>query len=360
MVAIDPRTGEILAMQSSTDYTQSKFNLAVDAKRQAGSTFKTYGLLAAMVDFGIDPYTTQYATSPLENYPLVPGATDPNELWTVNNAETTSATVLPLDQALEASVNAVFARLSIDIGAYNVANMAYKLGIPKSDHLPEVPSVILGSGAVSPLDMTHAYSTIAANGVRRPLLAVTKVTKYTGGVTKTKPGKGVAVVPDGATADVTKFLDANVHVCCTGLNANVGDGRAQAGKTGTTDDHTDAWFCGYTPNIAACVWVGYPRGEIAMDLGGPIPGPAFGGGYPATIWRVFAQAVFAHEPTKFPPTPWPVPRHFITFQPWHSPNFTLPTPKPPKSTKGGKPTSGGGGGSSGGGTTTGGPPTTTR
>ena len=360
MVANDPRSGEILAMQSTTDYTESKFNLAVDAKRQAGSTFKTYGLLAAMVDFGIDPYTTQYATSPLENYPLVPGATDPNELWTVNNAETTTATVLPLDQALEASVNAVFARLSIDIGAYNVANMAYKLGIPKSDNLPEVPSVILGSGAVSPLDMTHAYSTIAANGVRRPLLAVTKVTKYSGGVDKTKPGKGVAVVPDGATADVTKFLDANVHSCCTGLNAQVFPYRAQAGKTGTTDDHTDAWFCGYTPNLAACVWVGYPKGEIAMDLGGPIGGPAFGGGYPATIWSRFATAVFAHEPTKFPPTPWPVPKHFITFQPWHSPNFTLPTPKPPKSTKGGKPTSGGGGGSSGGGTTTGGPPTTTR
>jgi penicillin-binding protein 1A len=362
MVAIDPRTGEILAMQSSTDYTQSKFNLAADAKRQAGSTFKTYGLLAGMVDFGIDPYTTQYATSPLQNYPLVPGATDPNELWTVNNAEQTSAAVLPLDKALEASVNAVFARLSIDIGAYNVADMAYKLGIPKSDHLPEVPSVILGSGAVSPLDMTHAYSTIAANGVRRPLLAIKRVDKYGGGFDKFKPGKGVAVVKDGATAEVTKFLDANVHSCCTGLNAAVSPYRAQAGKTGTTDDHTDAWFCGYTPNIAACVWVGYPRGEIAMNLGGSIPGPAFGGGYPATIWNRFATAVFTDEPAKFPPTPWPVPKHFLTFRPWHSPNFTLPAPKPPKSTKAGKPTTGtgGGGGGSTGGTTTGGPPTTTR
>ena len=183
--------------------------------------------------------------------------------------------------------------------------------------------MILGSGAVSPLDMTHAYSTIAANGVRRDLLAFTRVERYGGGVDKYKPDKGKSVIPDGATADVTKFLDANVHICCTGLNANVGDGRAQAGKTGTTDDHTDAWFCGYTPNLAACVWVGYPRGEIAMNLGGPIPGPAFGGGYPATIWRVFAQGVFADQPAKFPPTPWPVPHNFITFKPWHSPNFTL-------------------------------------
>jgi membrane peptidoglycan carboxypeptidase len=367
MVAIDPRTGEILAMQSSTDYTQSKFNLAVDAKRQAGSTFKTYGLLAAMVDFGINPYTTQYSTAPLEDYPLIPNATDPSQFWTVANAEQTSSAVLPLDSALEASVNAVFARLSIDIGAYNVANMAYKLGIPKSDHLPEVPSVILGSGAVSPLDMTHAYSTIAANGVRRPLLAVTRVEKYGGEVVRTKPGKGKSVIPDGATAEITKFLDANVHSCCTGLNAAVSPYRPQAGKTGTTDDHTDAWFCGYTPNLTACVWVGYPRGEISMDLGGPIPGPAFGGGYPATIWNRFATAVFADEPAKFPPTPWPVPKHFLTFKPWHSPNFTLPVIKPSsgKSTKGGSSgggSSGGGssGGGSSGGTTTGGPPTTTR
>jgi hypothetical protein len=95
-----------------------------------------------------------------------------------------------------------------------------------------------------------------------------------------------------------------------------------------------------------------------MNLGGPIPGPAFGGGYPATIWRVFAQAAFADEPTKFPATPWPVPKHFLTFKPWHSPNFTLPVITTTKT--GGKPTSGTGGGSSGGGTGTGGPPTSTR
>jgi len=362
MVAIDPRTGEILAMQSSTDYTRSKFNLAVDAKRQAGSTFKTYGLLAGMVDFGIDPYTTMYATSPLQNYPLVPGATDPNELWTVNNAESASASVLPLDQALEQSVNAVYARLSIDIGAFNVADMAYKLGIPRSDHLPEVPSVILGSGAVSPLDMTHAYSTIAANGRRRDLLAFTRVQRYGGQVAKFKPDRGKQVIPDGATAEVTKFLDTNVHSCCTGMNAAVSPYRAQAGKTGTTDSHTDAWFCGYTPNIAACVWVGYPRGEIPMEaLGGPIPGPAFGGGYPATIWNRFATAAFADEPATFPPTPWAVPHHFLTFKPWHSPNFTLPAPTSKKSGKSTGTGGGGsgGGGSSGGGTSTG-PPTSTR
>ena len=361
MVAIDPRTGEILAMQSSTDYSHSKFNLAVDAKRQAGSTFKTYGLLAGMVDFGIDPYTTQYATSELHDYPISPNPVGPNDYWTVANAESASSAVLPLDQALEQSVNAVFARLSIDIGAYNVANMAYKLGIPRSDDLPTTPSVILGSGAVSPLDMTHAYSTIAANGVRRGLLAFTRVDKYGGGFTKFKPDKGKSVIPDGATSVVTKFLDTNVHSCCTGMNAQVSPYRAPAGKTGTTDSHTDAWFCGYTPNIAACVGrvpgrrgpdVVPRRPDRRAGVRRRVPGHDLEGVRAERVRRRACQV---------PLTPWPVPRHFLTFQPWHSPNFTLPVPEPPKDSKGGESTTGGTGTGTGttGGTTTG-PPTTTR
>jgi membrane peptidoglycan carboxypeptidase len=372
LVAIDPRTGEILAMQSSTDYKQSKYNLAVQSRRQAGSTFKSYGLLAAMVDDGIDPNTTMYATSPLDNYPIVPFPSAPNDYWTVQNAEPASSGVLPLSSALEQSVNAVYARLAIDIGADKVAAMAYKLGIPPSDHLPETPSVILGAGGVSPLDMTHAYATIAAMGVRRPMLAFTKVQPFSGKPTVIKPAKnhGHRVLPDGAPWQLTQYLDTNVHSCCTGTNANVQLSglayRDQAGKTGTTDDHTDAWFCGYTPNLAACVWVGYPQGEIAMsDLGGTIPGPAFGGGYPATIWRLFAAAAFQSEPGKFPPTPWETaPLSPVQYRPFTS-QFSLPTP--PTHHGGGG--SSGKGGSSGGSSSTGGgssgttgtsqPPTTT-
>ena len=101
--------------------------------------------------------------------------------------------------------------------------MAYKLGIPRSDHLPESPSVILGAGGVSPLDMTHAYATIAAMGVRRPLLAVTKVAPYGQKpiLTPASKNKGHRVMQDGAPWELTKFLDVNVHSCCTGTNANV-------------------------------------------------------------------------------------------------------------------------------------------
>jgi penicillin-binding protein 1A len=372
LVAIDPRTGEILAMQSSTDYQKSKYNLAVQSRRQAGSTFKSYGLLAAMVDDGIDPNTTLYSTAPLENYPIVPYPSTPNDYWTVQNAEPALSGVLPLSTALEQSVNAVYARLAIDIGGDKVAQMAYKLGIPPSDKLPETPSVILGAGGVSPLDMTHAYATIAAMGVRRPMLAFTKVLPFSGKPTVIKPAKnhGHRVIPDGAPWELTQFLDVNVHSCCTGTSADVQNSglpyRDQAGKTGTTDDHTDAWFCGYTPNLAACVWVGYPQGEISMsDLGGTIPGPAFGGGYPATIWRLFAAAAFQSEPGKFPPTPWETaPQNPVQYRPFTS-QFSLPAP--PTHHGGGG--SSGKGGSSGGSSSTGGgssgttgtsqPPTTT-
>jgi membrane peptidoglycan carboxypeptidase len=365
LVAIDPRTGEILAMQSSTDYTRSKYNLAVQAKRQAGSTFKSYGLLAAMVDDHIDPNITDYATTPLVNYPLFVGASAPNDFWTVENAEPASSGVLPLSSALEQSVNAVYARLSIDIGAQNVAAMAYKLGIPRSDNLPQTPSVILGAGAVSPLDMTHAYSTIAAMGVRRPLLAVTKVVPFGQKpiLTPASKNKGHRVLPDGAPWQVTQYLDTNVHSCCTGTNANVAISssslyRAQAGKTGTTDNHTDAWFCGYTPNLAACVWVGYPQGEVSMlNLGGAIPGPAFGGGYPATIWREFAAAAFLSQPSKFPPTPWEIaPRNPIQFLPWTSKFKIAPPPTKKKKKHDGSGSTQGGGSTTTGGTTTAPPP----
>jgi penicillin-binding protein 1A len=366
LVAIDPRTGEILAMQSSTDYSHSKYNLAVQSKRQAGSTFKSYGLMAAMVDDHIDPNTTLYSTAPLVNQPIVPNPTLPGDYWNVQNAESATAGVLPLSTALEESVNAVYARLAIDVGATQVANMAYRLGIPKSDHLPNFPSVILGSGGVSPLDMTHAYSTIAAMGVRRPLLAFTRVQPFGQKPIRTPASKntGHRVVPDGGPWQLTQYLDTNVHSCCTGTNANVAISglpyRAQAGKTGTTDNYTDAWFCGYTPNLAACVWVGYPQGEVSMNLGGTIPGPAFGGGYPATIWRLFAAAAFTSEPGKFPPTPWEtVPHNPIQFEPFKS-QFSLPTThKKKKHGAASGSTQGSGGSSSGTGTGTTPPPTST-
>ena len=338
MVAMDPRTGAILALQSSTSYRQTKFNFPVQAKRQAGSSFKPFGLAAAMYDLGVDPYTTYYSPAQPFKYYLGPGASP--SYWTVNNSEQTTGGPMPLSTALDLSVNTVYAQLSVDIGAFRTAQMAYRLGIPRSDHLPSGPtdySVILGTGLVSPLDMTTAYSTFADMGIRHQPLAITHVTSYNGSINVATPPQknpGRRVLPDGIPAVINSILETNVHGFGTGLPANVDlsglPERPQAGKTGTTENSSDAWWCGYTPNLAACVWVGFPEGEIPM-LNLPL-GAAFGGLYAAPIWEKFAAAAFTQFPHEFPPVNWPAPLHPFVPKPFHSQFSATPPPATSAST----------------------------
>src|SRR5581483_3397153 len=164
IVSIDPRNGEILAFDASTNYATTQYDLPAQAHRQAGSAFKPFGLMAAMVNLGIDPETTQYSSQAPFVYQFPNCYGYPSCTWTVNNAESGGLGNLTLHEALDGSVNAVFARLSVDIGASRTVQMAYRLGIPQSDHLPNVYSIILGTGLVSPLDMATAYSTIADLG----------------------------------------------------------------------------------------------------------------------------------------------------------------------------------------------------
>lgn len=354
LVSIDPRTGEILAFDASTNYKTTKFDLPAQAKRQAGSSFKPYGLMAAMVDKRIDPETTNYSSqAPITidicgTDPLTPNPLYPSCNWTVNNAEPSLAGSFNLHVAMDGSINAVFARLSYDIGASNTVNMAYRLGIPRSDHLPVVPSIILGTGLVSPLDMTAAYSTFADGGVRHRPLAITDITSPDGGtIAKTGKTPGVRVIPDWAASEMNKILYDNIYVCpsnlCTGSAGALSPYRPAAGKTGTVESHLDAWFCGYTPDLATCVWMGFPQGEISMI---PSVGSAysFGGGYPTMIWNRFMTAAFAAEPHKFPPLNFPyIMAPLGTFLPFtsHFPQYVAPKPPKKKPKPGAKGTGGG-------------------
>ena len=188
LVAMDPRTGALLAFDASTNPRDVHFDLPSQAHRQAGSAFKPFALLAAMLDDHIDPETTEYSaaapfTTTLPNCdPIFPSCT-----WTVNNAEPGGSGMLNLHQALDGSVNAVYARLSMDIGADPTVDMAYRLGIPRSDRLPRVPSIVLGTGLVTPLDMTSAYATIADGGVYHRPLAVTQIRSASGKVHDVSP-----------------------------------------------------------------------------------------------------------------------------------------------------------------------------
>ena len=282
LVATGVSNGDILAMASSSRYSSEQYNLAAEGHRQPGSSFKPFVLATALKE-GIDPDTTYYdGTSPVTLHPT-PGST-----WTVNNAEPGEGT-MSVTQATTDSVNAVYAQLDLDVGPDNVAATARSLGI--TSPLDGFPAEGIGGlrVGVSPLEMANAYGSFAGGGVRHTATAIDRVDfPSRGGVARgttdvfDRP-EGTRVLSDGIAYKETEVLKT-VITSGTGTAANIGC--PAAGKTGTTDDQTDAWFVGYTPQISTAVWTGYPAARVSM---GPA---AFGGAYAAPIWHQFMS--FAH------------------------------------------------------------------
>jgi membrane peptidoglycan carboxypeptidase len=350
LVSIDPRSGQVLAMDASVPFSKtSQFNIPAEAYRQVGSTFKMFTLVTSIED-GYNPQTTEELSAHLV-YPFPNTPLGPSNPWVVDTASDSEELNAPrtIADATAQSDNTVFARLAIDLGAPSIVATAHKLGIPKSVHLAPYPSITLGVSPVSPLWMTAAYSTLADNGVRHTPQFVTSIDSIASGHTiDTVRNEGRRVIPDGVAYEANKVLEG--PICCgtAAATAQFPDGRIEAGKTGTTNDYKDAWFCGYTPNLTTCVWMGYPKGEIALtNLNGHTP---FGGDIPATIWRTYMEQAFALEPKKFPPEyDWPLPTHPVQWVPFHS-QFHLFVPcTTPKCKKGGSTgTTGSNGGSSGG------------
>jgi penicillin-binding protein 1A len=292
IVAIDPRTGAIKTMTAVTPgHSGNQFNLAAQARRQAGSTFKTYVLTQA-VSQGINPDTTSYLSAPLHYQP-----DSWSEPWDVETYSHTYVGSTSITHATLLSDNTVYARLTLDLGAEKVAAMANRLGVRSSLKTREgayVPSLGLGSIGVSPLDMASAYATLAAGGIYSEPMAITKVVFAAGGEDRNwgRP-KRRRVIADWVAAEVTRILEVNIQ-SGTGVGANIG--RPAGGKTGTTENHADAWFCGITPTLTAAVWVGYPQAEIPMES---VHGIAVAGGtFPATIWRLFMEESIGPTPVR--------------------------------------------------------------
>ena len=294
VVSINPANGAIRAMtEAYPGRAKNQFNLVAQARRQAGSTFKTFVLTEA-VRQGINPASATYYSAPFRYQP--DSSVPP---WEVSTYSHTYAGLISVESATLRSDNTVYAQLTLDVGPENVANIAHRLGIQSP--LEPVPSIGLGSNAVSPLDMASAYATLAAGGIYSRPMAIRKVI-LAGGKEDDQAGWGKPVrsrvIPDGVAYTVTKILEENVRYG-TGTRANFG--RPAAGKTGTTDDHADAWFCGYLPNLAATVWVGYPQGEIPMEN---VHGIAVAGGsFPAEIWRLFMERAVRYSPPQDFPQP---------------------------------------------------------
>ena len=299
IVSINPSNGAIRAMAAVTPGKRgNQFNLASQARRQAGSTFKTFVLSAAVAE-GVDPDSTYYTSRYFVYQP------DPlSAPWKVNTYDHSYLGSVSIHRATLASDNTVFAQLTLDLGPEKVAAMAHRLGVRSNLKTKEgvyVPSLGLGSAGVSPLDMASAYATLAAGGIYSEPMAIRKVILPDGTV-DTDAGWGKPerrrVIADWVADEVTKILEDNVDEG-TGTGAGVFFNRPAAGKTGTTDDHTDAWFCGFTPNLSTTVWVGYPQAQIPMEN---VHGISVAGGtFPATIWNLFMRSTIGHtEPVDFP------------------------------------------------------------
>jgi penicillin-binding protein 1A len=275
LVSIDPRNGQIRAMVSSTHYAQSQFNLAAQGHRQPGSTFKAFVLTTAIKQ-GIDPYSTYYTSKPLDLDLPYWGH------WEVHTADEGYQGTINLQQATVTSDNTVFAQLDLDVGPKAVAQTAKSMGI--TTHLDGIPAEGIGGLriGVSPLEMADAYATLASGGVHHNPVAVTRVVFPNGHIDRPEPADPERVLSRPVAWEVTRLLHDNITEG-TGTAAYTGCA-GQAGKTGTTDEYTDAWFAGYQPNLATAVWVGYPESnEISMSsVHGII---VFGGTFPAEIWH---------------------------------------------------------------------------
>jgi len=305
IVAMDPRTGAIRAMTAVTPGRKgNQFNFATSARRQPGSTFKTIALTAAVAR-GLDPFSASYLSAPFHYQP------DPSvKAWDVSTYDHSYSGVISVANATLHSDNTVYARLALDVGPENMVAMARKLGVRSP--LQAVPSLVLGTVGVTPLDEASAYSTLAAGGVYSKPMAITRVVLPNGRV-DTDAGWGNArrerVIPDWVAATVTSVLEQNM-VSGTGVGAHV-YGHTDAGKTGTTDNYADAWFSGYTPRLEATVWIGYPNAETPMlnVHGIAVSGPTF----PAQIWHAFVGTAIGNRPD----VPFPPPLSQPVWTSWH-------------------------------------------
>jgi penicillin-binding protein 1A len=282
IVTINPKTGYIEAMASSADYGESKFNLAAQGSRQPGSTFKIMALMAAL-RAGVDPDSTTYVSrSPIKLDE--PQYGPPFEVTTYDQSSRGNIT---LREATLASDNAVYIQLALDIGPDKVADAAWDMGIRSK--LEKVPAETLGGlgNCCSPLEMANAYATIASGGMRNRPTAITKVTFPDGRseLPNRWKVKRARAFEEGVAAKATEILEENI---IKGTGGKAAIGCPAAGKTGTTDEFTDAWFVGFTPRLATSVWVGYPGERIQMN-GLYFGQNVAGGTFPAAIWGAYMK-----------------------------------------------------------------------
>jgi penicillin-binding protein 1A len=290
-VGLDPRSGAVVAMVGGRDFFSTtdrfaKFNLAVQSRRQPGSSFKPFTLAAAL-ESGI-PLERTFRGGSVIRIPLPDGQT-----WTVHNYDSISfGSRLSLREATVKSVNVVYAQVVRDIGPEKIVDVAQRMGIVSP--LKPLYAIAIGAQEVSPLEMAGAYAGFANGGFRVDPQGITKITDSSGKVLwEWKPARRKAIAP-GVAGLVT---DALQDVVKFGTGRREQLDRQVAGKTGTADNYHDAWFAGYVPQLVGVSWVGFPASLRPMY-------PPYtrirvvGGSWPGKIWKLFMQEALKGVPAE--------------------------------------------------------------
>ena len=301
---VDNRTGATVVMASGLEFGtdieagQRTYDLATRGRRNPGSAFKPFGLIAAM-EKGI-PLNSFWDMSTPQILDIgVRGA----PLWTCRNAGDNDPGIRSLEEALIFSTNTVFCQVAVEVGAPAISDVAHRAGI-RSPLDPNSPAIVLGASAVSPLEMASAYSTFANYGTRVENYLIERIEDSAGNVIYQHRVIRQPVLDSALMAAVVNTMQKGVAFG-TGTLSQIG--RPQAGKTGTHQNHTDVWFVGFVPQYTTSVWVGFPDSQVEMrniTLRGNFIPRAFGGNIPAPIWREFMTHVVDELPVQdFPPDP---------------------------------------------------------
>ncbi len=275
LVAMRPRTGELLALVGGRDYRLSQFDRCTQARRQAGSVFKPFVYIAGLEPGVAGPTIT--LASRLDDSPLE--ISTPGGPWRPRNFDGEFHDEVSVREALERSYNVATARLAQRVGLRNVIEVARRMGI--ESELPRVPSLALGTAELSPLEVARAYATIASGGVRPEVQSVEDLVDGDGTVVDRRQLRFEQVLDPGTAYLATSLLEG---VAARGTAAQVRSGglRGPIGaKTGTTDKERDLWFVGFTPDLVAVVWIGFdePRSVGVASSRGALP-----------VWRRFVES----------------------------------------------------------------------
>ena len=256
MTVIDPETGYIKAIVGGRDYSQNQYNLATQAKRQPGSSFKTFTLVGC-IENHMDPNNTYVncgSTATLGN-------------WTVSNIDQNDYGTRTVTGAFAISSNTGFARLCEWLGADKVVDVAQRMGI--TSDLYAVPSITLGSYGVTTLEMADAYATIANGGTHHDARCISDIEDSSGNNIYTADTTGSKVLTTEVAMAAEKSMESVLKTGGTGTAAKLSNGQVAAGKTGTSEEYRDSWFVGFTPQYSVACWMG-ARKERSMSSGAEV------------------------------------------------------------------------------------------